>query len=161
MMWWPFIVLSWNILCRFVFGVPVAQISYSQLPQMPSGIQYIGNIPLPGGIQQSLLTANFTPNQIVTSSGIATNPFDVGLPATFDFFGSGIVDAGRGIGSAVSSLLGKVGLGVSTLVSGLLGMGGMNTNAYTYSVPIGSNSNTPTSSPTQTAQPSQTGTQTT
>lgn len=106
MMRWPFIVLSWNIwLSQLALGVPVPQLQYSQLPQMPSSIQYIGLSPLPGGTQQSLLTANFAPNQIVTSSGMATNPLDTGLPASIDFIGSGIVDAGKGIGSAFSSLL--------------------------------------------------------
>ena len=108
MIWWPFIVFTCNILLsQFVFSVPVPNLPYWQLPQMPSGIQYIGNTPPMGGTPQSLLTANFAPNQIVTTNGMATNSFDSGFPAFFDFVGSAFGDLGRALGGGVSSAVGS------------------------------------------------------
>lgn len=105
MKWWPFIILAWNILLnQFVLGVPIPQ-WYPQLPQYPSFLN-IFNTPMPGGRQQSLLNANYTPGEIVTSSGPATNTFDTGSAATFDLFGSGISNAGKSLAAAVGSIIG-------------------------------------------------------
>lgn len=104
---WPFIVFVCNILLnQCILGVPIAQLSYSQLPQLPSFINYIGNTALSGGTQASLLNPNFSAGQVVTSSGIPTNPIDSGTAAGMDLLGEGIVQAGRGLGSSVSTLLG-------------------------------------------------------
>lgn len=108
MMWWPFIIFTGNILLNScVIGVPVPQLSFLQLPQMPSLLNYIGLSPMPGGTQHSLLNATFTPNQIVTTSGMATNPYDTGLPAFGDLSGSGFIDLGRGLATGVSSFVGS------------------------------------------------------
>lgn len=107
MKWWPFIVLVWTIFLNlFVFGVPIAQLTYPELPQLPSLINYIGNAPLPGGTQTSLLNPNFNTRQVVTSSGIPTNPIDTGTAGGFDLLSEGVVQAGRGLGSSVGTLVG-------------------------------------------------------
>lgn len=74
---------------------------------MPSFINFFGpNGPnLTGGQRQSLLNANFTSGMIVGSDGMASNTYDTGLTAGFDFIGSGLCDAGRGLGSAIASII--------------------------------------------------------
>lgn len=65
---WFIIFAAYNIwLGQFIYGIPVAQL---QMPQSPQFINYVGNVPLPGGTPTSLLSGNFTPGQFITSSGI-------------------------------------------------------------------------------------------
>lgn len=108
MMWWPFFIFAASILLNsFVIGVPVPQLPFLQLPQSPSLLNYIGLERMPGGTQHSLLNATFTPDQIVTTSGMATNPYDTGLPAFGDLSGSGFIDLGRGLATGLSSFVGS------------------------------------------------------
>lgn len=110
MKWWPFIILAWNILLnQFVFGVPVDQLRFSQMSQMPSMINYIDDTSIAsvGGQQQSLLTPNFSANQFVTSSGMAKNPIDTGTAAFGDFLGLGVLEAGKNVANAVASIFGS------------------------------------------------------
>lgn len=101
MEWWPFILVACNVLLfQFVFGSPVAQL---QVPDYPNQINYIGGV-LPGGTVQSIFSANFTPNQIVTGSGIPTNPGTTGTAGAFSMLGNTFSKAGIGLGSSLGSI---------------------------------------------------------
>lgn len=103
MEWWPFILVTCNILLiHFVFGSPVAQM---QVPDYPSQINYVADTPLPGGNLQSILSANFTPNQIVTGSGVPTNPSTTGTAGAFSVIGNTLNKAGIGLGSSLGNLV--------------------------------------------------------
>lgn len=101
--WWPFILLACNVvLFQFVFGSPVAQL---QVPDYPNQINYVGDAPLPGGTVQSILSANFTPNQIVTGSGVPTNPSTTGTAGAFSVIGNTLSKAGIGLGSSLGMVV--------------------------------------------------------
>lgn len=51
------------LLTHFVSGIPI-----EQLPDFPQQIHYVDDGPLSGGQIQSILNANFTPDQIVAGS---------------------------------------------------------------------------------------------
>lgn len=102
---WSFIVLTWKILFIYcTFGAPVAQ-ELPYISQFPQFIQYIGNSPLPGGTFQSLLNFDFKPNQIVTSSGIPSDPNSTGFRGAFDMIGQSVVSSGESLASSIGNLL--------------------------------------------------------
>lgn len=100
MNWWPYILLSF-VLIQFVYGTPVN--TPMQLPDFPQQIHYVGDAPLPGGHLQSILNGNFTPDQIVTGSGVPTNPAFTGTAGGFSILGKAIGNIGNALGSALSS----------------------------------------------------------
>ena len=101
MKWWPYILLSCNfLLLQFAYAVPVTPL---QLPDYPQQIHYVGDTPLPGGTMQSLLNGNFTPDQIVTGSGVPTNPAFTGTAGGFSFLGNAIGKVGNALGSALGT----------------------------------------------------------
>lgn len=100
MSWWPYILLSF-VLIQFVYGTPVN--TPMQMPDYPQQIHYVGDRPLPGGQMQSLLNGNFTPDQIVTGSGVPTNPAFTGTAGGFSLLGNAISNVGNALGSALSS----------------------------------------------------------
>lgn len=103
MEWWPLILVTCNILLiHFVFGSPVAQL---QVPDYPVHINYVADAPLPGGNLQSILSANFTPNQIVTGSGVPTNPSTTGTAGAFSVIGNTLNKVGIGLGSSLGNLV--------------------------------------------------------
>lgn len=102
MKWWPYILLVGHfMLIQFVYGTPVN--TPMQLPDYPQQIHYVGDRPLPGGQMQSLLNANYTPDQIVTGSGVPTNPAFTGTAGGFSFLGNAIGKVGNALGSALGS----------------------------------------------------------
>lgn len=75
-----------------------------QMPQLPQFVNYVGNSPLPGGTQTSIFSANFTPGQFITSSGIPGFIGDTGTAGGFDMIGHSISQAGIGVGNSVGGL---------------------------------------------------------
>lgn len=100
MNWWPYILLCF-VLIQFVYGTPFN--TPMQLPDYPSQIHYVGDRPLPGGQMQSLLNGNFTPDQIVTGSGVPSNPAFTGTAGGFSLLGNAIGKVGNALGSALST----------------------------------------------------------
>lgn len=99
--WWPCLLLICNfLLIQFVNGTPIQPL---QLPDYPQQIHYVGDRPLPGGHLQSLLNGNYTPDQIVTGSGVPTNPAFTGTAGGFSFLGNAIGKVGNALGSALGS----------------------------------------------------------
>lgn len=76
-----------------------------QIPDYPQQIHYISDKPLPGGHLQSILNANFTPNQIVAGSGVPDNPAYTGSAGAFSVIGNALHNAGNGLGSALGTLV--------------------------------------------------------
>lgn len=99
--WWPCLLLICNfVLMQFVYGTPIEPL---QLPDYPQQIHYVGDRPLPGGQVQSLLNGNYTPDQVVTGSGVPTNPAFTGTSGAFSFLGNAIGKVGNALGSALGS----------------------------------------------------------
>lgn len=100
--WWPFILLACHVLIiQFVFASPVAQLDFADLPNY---YNYVGGV-LPNGTVQSILSANFTPNQIITGSGVPTNPATTGTSGAFSVLGSSLSKAGLGLGSSLGMIV--------------------------------------------------------
>lgn len=100
---WPYILLICIILLiNFVYTTPIEPL---QLPDFPQQIHYIDDHPLPGGQLESLLNANFTPNQIVTGSGLPTNPAFSGISGGFSMLGDTIGRIGNALGSALGTAI--------------------------------------------------------
>lgn len=100
----PFIALVFNILINSIsLGFPVAQLL---LPQYPQFINYIYDSKLPpGGTPQSILSANFTPGQIVVSDGNPSYPSDTGTAGALSMLGNTLAGVGRGLGSSLGTLV--------------------------------------------------------
>lgn len=98
--WWPYIFYFFVVI-QFVYGTPVN--TPMQIPDYPQQIHYVGDQPLPGGQMQSLLNANFTPDQIVAGSGVPTNPAFSGTAGGFSLLGNTIGKVGNALGSALGS----------------------------------------------------------
>lgn len=101
--WWPYMLFVCNLLrLHFASGTPIP-IDPLQLPDYPQQIHYVGDRPLPGGKLQSMLHANFTPDQIVTGSGVPTNPAFSGTAGGFSLLGNAIAKVGNALGSALGT----------------------------------------------------------
>lgn len=94
--------ICYILLIQFVFATPIAQLL---VPNYPNQIHYVGDQPLPGGNLQSILSANFTQNQIVTGSGIPTNPSTTGLSGAVSMLGNTVNKVGIGLGSSLGSVV--------------------------------------------------------
>lgn len=111
--WWPGLLLICFFLIQFAYGTPVSPM---QIPDYPQQIHYVGDRPLPGGQVQSLLNANYTPDQVVTGSGVPTNPAFTGTAGAFSFLGNAIGKVGNALGSALGSAVKGIIGGASILL---------------------------------------------